>query len=560
MTTARGPRTLAGKLCAVLTFFSSVAIVTVAAPPAHGSSSSPLRANGSTVSSSSTRPLSPGIQSLTETATFAADCTTPKITFNLGETVCAKAAGLTGFRMQWVDPDGFAIVTTDISNDPQSGTFALPSTDQSAIGGFFIANNLGRWRVNAITTRNSVNTAAFFTVKDPAHPAVDLSIVKTLIGSDVPGAGTAVQFAVTIVNHGPDDAPNTHFVDNTFTNATFDSLSQTEGPAFTCSGADCQIASFPNGAVATFVLDFTVGSGGALIENSASVSSDIADLNPADNSSTSNSTISSGSGPPPTCDLVVTAPAAVTLYTGPGATSCEVFVNDLDTTLGTATATDTCELIGGATRSGVPSGNNFPVGTTTVTYAATDTLDNNASATQLVTVVDTTPPTIACPPDIALEPTCPSGAVARWTEPAGADNCSGPTTTQNTGPANGAVFPIGTTQVSYAVSDAAGNQAGCAFSVTVLTVQAALENLQTAVNASSLNGPQKQGLLPKLDASLAAFNRGDLKAACNQLSAFINSVQNQVAHGNVPAAQGQAWINSAMHVSNAIGCTSNPCM
>ena len=91
---------------------------------------------------------------------------------------------------------------------------------------------------------------------------------------------------------------------------------------------------------------------------------------------------------------IVTAPAAVTLYTGVGATSCSVTVSNLDATLGTGTATDNCPGVGAITRSGVPAGNQFPVGNTVVTYSATDAHGNTASATQTVTVVDNTAPVI----------------------------------------------------------------------------------------------------------------------------------------------------------------------
>jgi len=91
---------------------------------------------------------------------------------------------------------------------------------------------------------------------------------------------------------------------------------------------------------------------------------------------------------------VVTPPAAVTLYTGAGATSCGVTVANLDTTLGTGSATDNCPGVGVVARSGVPAGNNFPVGTTTVTYSATDAGGNTGSATQTVTVIDNTVPVI----------------------------------------------------------------------------------------------------------------------------------------------------------------------
>ena len=88
---------------------------------------------------------------------------------------------------------------------------------------------------------------------------------------------------------------------------------------------------------------------------------------------------------PPT----VTAPANVSVNTGPGATSCSAVVSDA--TLGTATASDNCPGVT-VVRTGVPAGNIFPVGNTTVTYTATDQSGNTAQDTQTVTVVDNTVP------------------------------------------------------------------------------------------------------------------------------------------------------------------------
>ncbi|HEY6232888.1 MAG TPA: HYR domain-containing protein, partial [Pyrinomonadaceae bacterium] len=76
---------------------------------------------------------------------------------------------------------------------------------------------------------------------------------------------------------------------------------------------------------------------------------------------------------PPT----ITAPTAVTLSTGTGATSCGVTVANLDTTLGLPTINDNCAGVTFA-RSGVPAGNVFPLGNTTVTYTATDRSGNTA--------------------------------------------------------------------------------------------------------------------------------------------------------------------------------------
>ena len=87
----------------------------------------------------------------------------------------------------------------------------------------------------------------------------------------------------------------------------------------------------------------------------------------------------------------ITAPPAVTIATGPDATSCGAFISDA--VLGIAAASDNCSVT--TARTGVPAGNFFPVGTTTVTYTATDGAGNTTSAQQAVTVVDDTPPVIS---------------------------------------------------------------------------------------------------------------------------------------------------------------------
>ena len=87
----------------------------------------------------------------------------------------------------------------------------------------------------------------------------------------------------------------------------------------------------------------------------------------------------------------VTAPANLNLGTGPGATTCGLFITE--TTLGTATASDNSGVVS-IQRNGVPAGNIFPVGTTTITYIATDGAGNSAQATQTVVVFDNTAPTI----------------------------------------------------------------------------------------------------------------------------------------------------------------------
>jgi len=160
----------------------------------------------------------------------------------------------------------------------------------------------------------------------------------------------------------------------------------------------------------------------------------------------------------PTFTLV---PAAVTAYTGSGATTCDTTVDP-----GMATATDNCSAVT-ITRS--PSGNTFPVGNTTITWTATDVAGNNSTATQIVTVVDNTPPTISCPSDITvylpLNSTDTSMAVSYPAATAN-DNCPG--TTIGYSIASGSVFPVGPTTVTATATDASGNTTSCSFTIKVL--------------------------------------------------------------------------------------------
>jgi hypothetical protein len=210
-------------------------------------------------------------------------------------------------------------------------------------------------------------------------------------------------------------------------------------------------------------------------------------------------------------------------------------------------------------RPGVPAGNVFPVGNTIVTYSATDAHGNTGSATQVVTVIDNTNPIISCPANQIIEPTCPTGAVGTYSTPTATDNCAVQSINRTAGPASGSVFTFGTTTVTHQATDIYGNTASCSFTITVLTPQQVIQNLQAAVSASSLTGTQKNGLLAKLSAALQGLNNGQTNVACNKMAEFNNSVQVLINNGSLSAATGNAWILSSNHVRNTIGCTNLGC-
>lgn len=135
---------------------------------------------------------------------------------------------------------------------------------------------------------------------------------------------------------------------------------------------------------------------------------------------------------------------------------------------GSITVTDNCNTSASVVITQSPvAGTVLPLGTTTVTLTATDLTGNATSCTFDVTVTDVTPPTITCPANItSCDP------VVTYIAPIGTDNCSGSVTAQTdvTGLSSGSTFPIGTTTLTYTVTDGAGLTTSCSFDVTVVDI------------------------------------------------------------------------------------------
>src|SRR5438128_6424486 len=103
-----------------------------------------------------------------------------------------------------------------------------------------------------------------------------------------------------------------------------------------------------------------------------------------------------------------------------------------------------------------PSGGTFPLGTTTVTYTASDAANNTSSGSFSVTVHDTTPPVVTVPGSSTVEATGPGGATVSYSGASASDAVSG-SLTPTCAPASGSTFPLGTTPVVCTATDGAGN-------------------------------------------------------------------------------------------------------
>ncbi len=102
----------------------------------------------------------------------------------------------------------------------------------------------------------------------------------------------------------------------------------------------------------------------------------------------------------------------------------------------------------------------------TWTVQNTDDADLSASCTQLITLSDVESPVITdCPDGIYMSTTSVSGLVVSWTVPTATDDCGIASIVGDRQPSS--VFPIGTTTVSYTITDQCGNVATCSFDVVV---------------------------------------------------------------------------------------------
>ena len=113
---------------------------------------------------------------------------------------------------------------------------------------------------------------------------------------------------------------------------------------------------------------------------------------------------------------------------------------------------------------------SYPIGLTTNVFQATDETGNTSTCSFTVTVRDVQPPTINCPTNIVVNATSAQGSTVNYVTPVGTDNCSGVNTLMTAGFASGALFPIGSTLVTYKAIDASNVSVQCSFTVQVKAV------------------------------------------------------------------------------------------
>ena len=166
-----------------------------------------------------------------------------------------------------------------------------------------------------------------------------------------------------------------------------------------------------------------------------------------------------------TATLLDTEPPVITTCAPPlvlGAdANCQTPLPDLTSNI---FASDNCSV---TVTQWPPAGTILALGVPTpVVFTAFDPAGNSAVCSNVVTVLDTTPPALTCPTNLlAATATGQCSAVV----PLGVmatDDCD-PAPVLVCAPTNGFAFPVGTTLVNCLAHDASGNTNTCAFTVTV---------------------------------------------------------------------------------------------
>ena len=185
-----------------------------------------------------------------------------------------------------------------------------------------------------------------------------------------------------------------------------------------------------------------------------------------------------------------------------------------------------------------PSSNTvFPLGNTIVTCTASDGSGNTSVRTFLVTVKDTTPPTLTCPANVSAVQDLSGGAVVNYTLTT-SDNAGSVSLTAT--PPSGSFFAVGTTTVNCVAVDTSGNVTTCSFPVTV-TAPASTNGAKVTGSGTIATGSPAAKF--KVTASVSTtgvrkltFTYTHAKASLNLVSTSVSAI---VKSGNLVKIYGR---------------------
>jgi hypothetical protein len=169
----------------------------------------------------------------------------------------------------------------------------------------------------------------------------------------------------------------------------------------------------------------------------------------------------------------------------------------------------------------------YPLGDTLVTLTATDTDNLFDTCQATIRVRDLELPVLHnVPAPVQVEQTALAGTPVTVPLPTATDNCGGPLIVTSNAPA---VFPLGTTTVTFSVTDASGNTTTAQTTVTVVdTTPPVISNV--AATPSSIWPPNHKMVPVTLTATV--FDICDASPSCQVISITSNEPVNGRGDGN----------------------------
>jgi hypothetical protein len=153
------------------------------------------------------------------------------------------------------------------------------------------------------------------------------------------------------------------------------------------------------------------------------------------------------------------------------------------------------------------SGSTFGFGATTVTCSAMDSSEHTNTGSFVVTVQDTTAPTIAPHSDFTTETNSATGVIVTYSNPSTSDAVDGVGSASCT-PASGTLFPIGDTTITCTATDAHGNTSTSTFVVHVKLSKPATTETTSNTSTPGFTIPFTGGELIDLDCNTVLWAFG----------------------------------------------------
>ena len=225
------------------------------------------------------------------TDTLPAGVTFVSVSASNGGWSCSNAgnASVTCTRASW--------------NSGASTTFTINVTAQSQAGVMTNGASITSATPDPTPTNNTASANTTVTA------VADLAVTKA--GPATVVAGGNISYTVVATNLGPSDAANVSLVDTLPAGVTFGSITPSNG-GWSCTNAGntsatCTRASWNSGATTTFTIVVTAPNNAASLTNTASIASTTADPDPANNTGTAGTAVTSSAN----LSVTKTGPATV---------------------------------------------------------------------------------------------------------------------------------------------------------------------------------------------------------------------------------------------------------